>query len=214
MFFALLCDGTARLKLCLDHFLILVESSLDSLDVVILAEPNLVADVFEKSLVVRDEDDAALVGGERLAQGFDGLHVQVIRRFVEDEEVGLLHAHGGEGDATLLPSAEGEKRLKRQIAGNAELTQLPAIEFDRLAGQFGLDEFDAVEVHVQLVDVMLGEIPQLQLAMPESVALDRLQLAEQDFEHRGFSGAILADNADFRVHVRRQIDVVENGFVL
>ena len=213
MFDSLLGHGPAGFKFFFDHLFVFVESPFDSLDRVIFAQPDFVAYVFEQSFVVRHEYDSALVRRQGFSQGLDGLHVQMIRRFVQNEEVGFLDAHRGERDATLLTTAEGEEGLKRQLARDAELTQLAAVVFHGHTGTFRLNKLDAVEVHVQLIDVMLGEITQFQLPMAEAMAFHGLELAEQDFQERGFSGAVLADDADFRVHVGGKIDVVEDGFV-
>ena len=138
----------------------------------------------------------------------------MIGGFVKNEEIGFLDAHGGEGDAALLSSRKREKRLERQISGNAELTELTSVKLDRLPGHFGLDELDAIEVHVQLVDVVLGEVAQLQLPMPESVTFDRVELAEEDLEDGRFSCAVFSDDADLRFHVGGKIYVLEDWFVL
>ena len=56
--------------------------------------------------VVADDDETS---AERLEIFFQNLHgddVQVVRRLVEDEEVGSFHQHGAEIESSSLASAE------------------------------------------------------------------------------------------------------------
>ena len=70
---------------------------------------DLVADVSEIFHLVADEDRAEAVAGELAKQVEEGLgrvHVQAIRGFVEDQDVGLGGHGAGQQHALLLPAAE------------------------------------------------------------------------------------------------------------
>lgn len=67
---------------------VFVESAFHTLDGAVCANPKLLANHPDESFVVRDENDAAGVLVDGFAERFNGFDVQVIRRFVENEEVG------------------------------------------------------------------------------------------------------------------------------
>ena len=59
---------------------------------------------FNESFVVADENDATFVGGETMAQGFDGFDVQVIGGFVKNQEVWCMTTEDSERHSRLLTS--------------------------------------------------------------------------------------------------------------
>ena len=56
--------------------------------------------------VVRDRHDTAVVFSERLAEGVDGLKIEVVAGLVEEEAGGGLQGEAGEGHAGLLTPAQ------------------------------------------------------------------------------------------------------------
>ena len=61
-------------------------------------------DVVEKIAVVRDGNDASREVGEMPLEPRDALGVEVVRRLVEQQHVGLLEQHTTERDASPLAS--------------------------------------------------------------------------------------------------------------
>mmetsp|Transcript_75074 Transcript_75074/g.244090 ORF Transcript_75074/g.244090 Transcript_75074/m.244090 type:complete len:406 (+) Transcript_75074:1-1218(+) len=80
--FALLCNGSA------------------------LHKPSLVAHLVDELLGVGNDDDAALVTSKTFHQGVEGLHVDVIRRLVQRDNVGLGPEGRTKGQLRLLTSRE------------------------------------------------------------------------------------------------------------
>lgn len=79
--------GRRFFDLAFDNLSILVESALYALHSAARADPELFAHHPDESFVVRDEHDTAAVLSDALPERFDRLNVQVIRRFVKNEEV-------------------------------------------------------------------------------------------------------------------------------
>ena len=88
----------------------------DALAAVELEDPA--GDVVEEVPVVGDGDDGALVGLQVPLEPGDGLGVEVVRRLVEEQEVGRREQEPAERDAA--PLAAGERRDVAVALGEAE----------------------------------------------------------------------------------------------
>src|SRR5690606_21958286 len=72
-------------------------------------------DVVEEVAVVRDGDDGPLVALEMLFKPLDRLRVQVVRRLVQQQDIGLLEKQSAEGDTpTLAPGEHTDRRVSRR----------------------------------------------------------------------------------------------------
>ena len=56
----------------------------------------------EEGAVVADDQHGAVIGGQHVLEAVEGVHVEVVGRFVEDEEVGRLRQRHGEREPVLL----------------------------------------------------------------------------------------------------------------
>ena len=74
----------------------------------------------EKVAVVRDEDDGAGVRREVLLEPVDGLDVEVVRRLVEQQDVGLPEEQARERDAHAPAAREGRERAPHLVLGEAQ----------------------------------------------------------------------------------------------
>lgn len=72
----------------LHNLSVFIESAFHALDGAVCTNPQFLANHPDESLVVRDENDAPGVLVDGFAERFNGFDVQVIRRFVKNEEVG------------------------------------------------------------------------------------------------------------------------------
>ena len=69
------------------------------------AEPErLIRHTVEKIPVVRDDKKGPPIGGKILFQPRQGINVKMIRRLVEQEQVGLAREQFGKGQARILPA--------------------------------------------------------------------------------------------------------------
>mmetsp|Transcript_9350 Transcript_9350/g.21219 ORF Transcript_9350/g.21219 Transcript_9350/m.21219 type:complete len:1082 (+) Transcript_9350:301-3546(+) len=79
--------------------------ALDS-QVAALHDPLLSGDIVAELLVVRDDQDAALVVLDGKDQGTQALAIQIVRGLVEDQDVGVLPHRGSQHDLDLHAAAE------------------------------------------------------------------------------------------------------------
>lgn len=70
-------------------------------------------------------------------------------------------------------------------------------------------EGDGGGVHVEGVDVVLGEEADAQAGVLADEAFGGGELADEEFEDGGFAGAVGADDADAGVELDVQVDVFE-----
>ena len=94
--------------------------------------------VVEEVAVMGDGDDRAFVPLEVVFQPGDGFGVEVVRRFVEEQDVGLLQEQPAEGDAPLLTAGqdihEGVPRrtaqgIHRHFQAGVEIPGIQVVEF-------------------------------------------------------------------------------------
>ncbi len=64
------------------------------------------ADVVEEVAVVRDDDEAAVVGAEIILEPVDGIEIEVVGRLVEQEDAGVAEEGLSEQDADFLAALE------------------------------------------------------------------------------------------------------------
>ena len=148
----------------------------DALAAVELEDPA--GDVVEEVPIVRDGDDGALVRLEEPLEPRDGLGVEVVRRLVEEEQVGRREQQAAERHAAALAAGEGRhvavavrepERVHRAVERLVEAPRVRAVDLllhRRLLGEqrvevgIGLgegrrDRVEAVEQVAQLADAVL-----------------------------------------------------------
>jgi hypothetical protein len=74
--------------------------------------PDAGCDPVDKEAVVGDEQDGAIELAQHLLERLPSLDVEVVRRFVEDEEVRLLQQQAGKGKPRALSPESEPTRLK------------------------------------------------------------------------------------------------------
>ena len=158
-----------------------------------------------------DHQDAALELPQRARQGVHGLDVEVVGRFVQDEDVRVRQAQAGEGHAGLLAPGQQGHFLQAGGARDAEGAQVAAVLLVLFAGVVLGHEADGAGVHVQGVDVVLGEETDAEPGVLRYEADGGLELADEEFEDGGFAGAVGADDADARVELDVQVHVFKQG---
>ena len=135
-------------------------------------------DVVEEVAVVGDGDHGALVVGEEALEPVDGLGVEVVRRLVEEQQVGRGEEQAAERDAAALAAGErgdvavalGEpERVHRAVERRVERPGVAAVDLvlhlrllgeERVVvgvglGEGGRDRVEAVEQVAQLADAVL-----------------------------------------------------------
>ena len=137
-----------------------------------------VGDPVEEVAVVRDEQTGAGIVLEEAFEPFDGLHVEMVGRFVEDEQVRLGQQGAAERDAAFFPARE----IARQPVGGGgaqvvderadAVLDLPAVEVVDVVEQF------AGAVGIRRLVLVLGDEVQDGLRAGEDVGLDGAVVVE------------------------------------
>ena len=104
-----------------------------------------------------DDHHAAGVVEQGALEDALGLHVEVVRRFVEDEEIRGLEQHAGQRDTGAFAAGEDSDFLEHVIAGEKEAAEDVAHLRGGVAGGDGLDSFQDGEVGIEFVGVVLRE---------------------------------------------------------
>src|SRR5262245_36772491 len=88
-----------------------------------LDDEQLRCDLIEEVAVVADEQDGAIEFTERFFQRAAGPQIKMIRRLVEDQEIGVGSRQASQRGAISLAAAEAADFLKDHIARHAEAGQ-------------------------------------------------------------------------------------------
>ena len=156
-------------------------------------EPQLVRKRGDKVAVVRDDDDGAVEGVERIEQSLERLKVEVIRGLVEEQQVrpagqdDRRHHEAGTLAARQLPNASmGEMRAAK--AHRSE--EVARVQFGAAASL--LDDVlrrREVEVALELLEVVLLQVRDAQVVLPRRIPSDRLDAAAASSSSATTSGA-------------------------
>ena len=166
--------------------------------------PDAGAGFFDQVLVVGDEEDGAFVLLDGLVEGVDALEVEVVRGFVEDEDVGLLQHDLAEEQTGGFASGECVGLLEAFFAVEEHLAEDAA---DVFLGGLRVELVEPVAGRHAELDgalVVLGEVADLDLVAPfdgagvdgDVLLFDAGAVGEQRFEERGLALAVAADEDD------------------
>ena len=194
---------------CLRHnpLLVRLDVSRKRLHAPVITHPQTRAHVLQHGHVVTDHQHASLEQPQRTRQGIHGLDVKMIRRFVQDEDMRVRQAQARKRNAGFLPPGQQGHFLQAGGARDAEGAQVASVLLVLFAGVVLRHEADGAGVHVEGVDVVLGKEtdPQARILRYESDG--GLELADEEFEDGGFTGAVGADDANAGVELDVQVDV-------
>mmetsp|Transcript_114967 Transcript_114967/g.330185 ORF Transcript_114967/g.330185 Transcript_114967/m.330185 type:complete len:286 (+) Transcript_114967:86-943(+) len=211
-------------ELVAEHLLVLLEGALEHRDGSwgVLRrpghhDPQLIRHQRHQAVVVTDEDDAALKLVQCHGQTLDRFQIQVIRRLIQQEEMGRRPSQLRERQPAFLPSAQVPYRLQRQVTLESEAAQIFSSFLDGdLARAVILDAAGAQSSHVHhgvliqihAVDMVLGKSRQNQLRVPPDEALGRLQSSVEQLQEGGFTRAVGTDDGDPRIAIHSEIQVL------
>lgn len=144
---------------CLRHDPLLVRLDVpgERLHAPVIAHPQTRAHVLQHGHVVTDHQHASLERLQGIRQGVHGLDVEMIRRFVQDEDMRVRQTQTGKRNAGLLASGQQGHFLQAGGARDAKGAEVATVFLVLLAGVVLRHEADGAGVHVEGVDVVLGE---------------------------------------------------------
>lgn len=124
----------------------------------------------------------------------------------------IRQAQTRERNSGFLAAGQQGHFLQARGPGDAEGSQVASVFLVLFAGIVLRHEADGAGVHVQGVDVVLGEEADSQPRVLGYEADRGLELADEEFEDGGFAGAVGADDADAGVELDVKVYVFEEGF--
>ena len=92
----------------------------DRLDVLVLDRQDPPAHALEQPAVVRDEDEGPRVVEEELLEPLDRVDVEVVRRLVEQEQIGVGEQRAGQGHACEFAARQRVQTALEHLLGQAE----------------------------------------------------------------------------------------------
>src|SRR6185437_9501021 len=172
-----------------------------------LEVPDACADLVYQVLVMRDQQHRAVVLLQRDIQRVDALEVQVVRRLVEDEHVGLLKHQLAEEQPRRLAAGERIGHLHALFAAEEHLAEDASYIF---FGGVLVEAMQPVRDRHAVGDggsMLLAEVADLRLVPPlDGAAVDAhlgllgffqaLAIGEQCFEQRGLACSVAAHQDD------------------
>ena len=168
---------------------------------------GVVAGFLQEFAVVRDDHEAAVEVLQELLKEDEGFEVEVVGRFIQNEEVGVIEQHGGEFHPGLVAAGEGHDGglhlLALELEPRGHLAAAPrllvGVAHEELQHGLGGGE-----------DRMLLEIAQPQVGAFDDLALVGWLLAEDDLAQGGLAGTIASDEAGFLRTTERHVGAVED----
>ncbi len=166
-----------------------------------LEVPDACTDLFDEVLIVRDEEDGAFVLLQRGIERHDAFEVQVVRRFVEHQDVRLLQHQLAEEKARGLSTGKGLGLLQTLLTAEEHLSEQPANVFFRGLGVKAVQPFRCGRALGDRCGVVLREVADLRLVSPLHLAgvdvglvgLIKSGVGEQRLEHCGLALSVAAD---------------------
>ena len=173
---------------------------------------DLADEAIEEVTVVRDEDERAIIVEEGLLEDFLRLHVKVVRRFVENQQVVWLEEELEECQARALTTAEYLDLLRRSFTTEHKGTEeILDLRTDLALGYI----IDGLEDGARLIldgRLILGEVADLHV-MTEREDTFVLQLLH-DAAHEGtLPFPVLPDEGNLVATLDHQVDIREDALV-
>ena len=175
-----LTDSFGLAKECKAIPLMDMDDFIESFDLAITHDPQFLADGSEKVDIVRDNDHAALEVLRRADQCINSFHVQVIGRFVHDNDVRQLPSDDCKGYARLLTARQLAAGAQRHGAGHTKVAEM-STKFEVLIILLRLVRKGVDHIHqrrfrqFQLVNMVLRKCCNFKLTITKHIPLDGFQ---------------------------------------
>ena len=172
-----------------------------------------VSDGLYELMVVRYEEHRAAEVFETVVERGDGFEVEMVRRFVEDEDVGAREHHFGEHTAYTFAAREDFGSLERLFAREEHTAEEAANERFVGVGRELTEPVDERELDVvEVLVVVAREVCLRRGDAPLIRACFGLYLTHDDVKEGAFCEAVRADERDLVAFFDAEADVVEEFF--
>ena len=188
---------------------VIVEAAVELAHATVVHEQQAIRRYPQQVPVMRHDDHGPVVilqcHRERLAH----VEVEVVRRLVEQQQVRATVCEQGQRETRFLAAGERRRRHERGVAGEAEAAEPGAQRGFLRPGIEQAQVLDRRRVRLQLLDLVLGEVTDLQVTGRGQFAAARRQRAGQQLDERGLARPVRAQQADAIAGLNREPDVLE-----
>ena len=113
---------------------------------------NMSADLVQEMAVVRNDDKASVVTAKVILEPVHGIEVEVVRRFVQQQNIGIPEQRLRQKDPHFLPALKLAHRPIVKVFGNVQaIEQNCAIDFSRISALVADDPFKLTQAHAVLI---------------------------------------------------------------
>src|SRR5690606_36747407 len=150
---------------------------------------------------------------ERLAH----LEIEMIRRLVEQQQIGTKIAHEREHESRLLAAGERPDGLEYPIAAESDPAQERAeLLLGRACGGFAAEPLQVPErriVRAQLLQLMLGDVADAQIARFSPFAFVRFELAREQLHQCRLTRSVATEQRDAIPRLNRHADRAQHDAI-
>ncbi|VVO40828.1 hypothetical protein PS712_05842 [Pseudomonas fluorescens] len=167
----------------------------------------------EEVPVVGNQHQGARVAFEPLFEPDDGVEVQVVGRFVEQQQVRTIPGDQRQGQTRFLATGEIQHRLVDPRAAEVETTEEVAQGLLALGRRQTLQVQQRAGLGVQRVELMLGEVANHGVLATGQATGQWRKLTGEVLDQGRFTGTVRAEQANPCARGQLQLDLLEHGFV-
>ena len=196
----------------------------------------------EEVTVVRHHQQSDIRTREVVLEPLNHLQIEMVRRLVEDEEVGLHDERVGEGDALHLSARKLRQRLvelrdeELREDGLSAILVVPSLQLlhtvedalqsfltrrshaglilaDEVGRLIAVPEASLNNSQVERIVGRLLQVTDAKVVMEDNLPLVGLVFASQDVEQRAFARAVLGDKTHFLPLTNTKAEVAEKRLV-
>jgi len=165
---------------------------------------------FDYVAIMADQDNRAGIGVERLHQCLARIDIEVVGRFVEDQQVRGIACDQRQCQARAFPAREFLHPRLRPRAGKAEAAQLRPHRAGGLPLHRAGHQIKRGVLPRQFLDLILGEISDLEFARRIHRAFRRGKLRGEQARQRGLAIAVSAQQCDTIIGFDPEIKPLED----
>mmetsp|Transcript_6945 Transcript_6945/g.24298 ORF Transcript_6945/g.24298 Transcript_6945/m.24298 type:complete len:428 (-) Transcript_6945:805-2088(-) len=195
----------------LGQFLLILEDvSLPHLNLLVLAQPNLLSHLADQPEIVRHQHHASRELVDRVRQRVDRLHVKMVGWLIKEEDVRIALGDIGEDEARLLSVRHVLDLRCLHLTGDSEPPDAtsPCLELQVLLRELRVHVLQRRHVLVQLIHRVLMELGDLKMRMFLHVSPGGAQLPVHQLQQRTLSCSVGTDESDARVEIHRELQVL------
>ncbi|CAM2159478.1 hypothetical protein PT2222_50316 [Paraburkholderia tropica] len=175
---------------------VVVEIAVERLQPVFGDQHELVGGRAQQMAIVRHQNERAFELRERHGQGVTRFEVEVVGRFVEQQQIGLLPDDEREREACFFTARKGRDGRRGHFAGEIEAAEEIAQFLLARVGREAREMLERRVVGAQRLELMLRKIADLQAFARARLARKRRERARERLDQRRFTLAVRAQQPD------------------